>query len=313
MLYLFYGKENFLIDKEIKKVLLDNNIDQINTNTYDLEVTLLKDVIDDAVTISLFSDKKAIICNNSHLFTGSKKTILDDNIDTLDEYLDHPNPDTILIFTVNADNIDDRKKIVKKMKKVGGVKDFNSNKNINNLVIQMFEDYKVGNNTINLLIDRVGTDLNLLDKEVDKIKLYKLEEKEVTDNDVILLTNKNIDMDIFKLIDNIVLKNKERALETYYELLKYNEDPLSILIRLSNQFRVMYQSKELYQRGYTQKNISEILEAHPYYIQKVLEKGTIYDNKEILKYINDLADLDFKIKSSGIDKEIAMELFIINI
>ncbi len=313
MLYLFYGKENFLIDKEIKKVLLDNNIDQINTNTYDLEVTLLKDVIDDAVTISLFSDKKAIICNNSHLFTGSKKTILDDNINTLDEYLDHPNPDTILIFTVNAENIDDRKKIVKKMKKVGGVKDFNSNKNINNLVTQMFEDYKVNNNTINLLIDRIGTDLNLLDKEVDKIKLYKLEEKEVTDNDVILLTNKNIDMDIFKLIDNIVLKNKERALETYYELLKYNEDPLSILIRLSNQFRVMYQSKELYQRGYTQKNISEILEAHPYYIQKVLEKGTIYDNKEILKYINDLADLDFKIKSSGINKEIAMELFIINI
>lgn len=76
MLYLFYGKEDYLINKEIKKILSDNNIDNINVNTYDLEITLLKDIIDDALTISLFSNKKVLICNNSHLFTGSKKKYL---------------------------------------------------------------------------------------------------------------------------------------------------------------------------------------------------------------------------------------------
>ncbi|MDD2435133.1 MAG: DNA polymerase III subunit delta [Bacilli bacterium] len=313
MLYLFYGQEEFLINKEIKKILNSNKIDEINVNSYDLEESFLKDVIDDAVTISLFSDKKVIICHNSHMFTGSKKTIIDDSLDSLEEYFDHLNPDTILIFTVNAEKVDDRKKIVKKFKKVGTVKDFNHSNRIDNIVKEMFEDYQIDFKTIKLLTDRVGTDLNLLEKESEKLKIYKLYEKVITDDDVIALTNKNIDTDIFKLIDNIVLKNKEQALETYYELLKYNEDPLNILIRVANQFRVMYQSKELYHKGYTQKNISELLEAHPYYIQKVLEKGTNYDNQTILKYINDLADLDFKIKSSGIDKELAMELFIINI
>lgn len=313
MIYLFYGKEDYLINKEIKKILLDNNIDNINVNSYDLENVLLNEVIDDALTISLFSDKKVIICNNSNLFTGSKKTILDPNIEELEKYFDNINPDTIMIFTVNDENIDDRKKIVKKIKSIGTVKDFNFSNNINNIVKDMFKDYKINLSSINLLIDRVGTNLNLMEKEVDKIKLYKFDEKEILDEDIINLTNKNIDMDIFHLIDNIISKNKESALITYHEMLKYNEEPLTILVMIANQFRIMYQSKELYKKGYTKNDISSMLDIHPFRIQKALEKGTSYDNKVILKHINDLADLDYNIKSGLIDKEMGIELFIINI
>ncbi|MGE5455533.1 MAG: DNA polymerase III subunit delta [Ignavibacteriales bacterium] len=313
MIYLFYGKEDYLINKEIKKILSDNNIDNINVNSYDLENVLLNEVIDDALTISLFSDKKVIICNNSNLFTGSKKTILDPNIEELEKYFDNINPDTIMIFTVNDENIDDRKKIVKKIKSIGTVKDFNFSNNINNIVKDMFKDYKINLSSINLLIDRVGTNLNLMEKEVDKIKLYKFDEKEILDEDIINLTNKNIDMDIFHLIDNIISKNKESALITYHEMLKYNEEPLTILVMIANQFRIMYQSKELYKKGYTKNDISSMLDIHPFRIQKALEKGTNYDNKVILKHINDLADLDYNIKSGLIDKEMGIELFIINI
>lgn len=313
MLYLFYGKEDYLINKEIKKILSDNNIDNINVNTYDLEITLLKDIIDDALTISLFSNKKVLICNNSHLFTGSKKSILDSNIEELEKYFDNINPDTIMIFTVNEENIDDRKKIVKKIKKIGTVKDYNFANNIESIVKDMFDGYKINRSSINLLINRVGNNLNLLEKEVDKIKLYKFDEKEIIDDDIINLTNKNIDMDIFHLIDNIIARNKEKALTTYYEMLKYNEEPLTILIMIANQFRIMYQSKELYKKGYTKNDISSMLDIHPFRIQKALEKGTNYDNKGILKYINDLADLDYNIKSGLVNKEMGIELFIINI
>ena len=57
MLYLLYGTEKFLIDKEIKKVIKDNKIDNLNINSYDLNSDTLTNVIDDAQTISLFSDK----------------------------------------------------------------------------------------------------------------------------------------------------------------------------------------------------------------------------------------------------------------
>jgi len=313
MLYLFYGKEDYLISKEIKKILTDNNIDNINVNTYDLETSLLSTIIDDALTISLFSDKKVLICNNSHLFTASKKSILDPDIDELDKYFDNINPGTIMIFTVSEENIDDRKKIVKKIKKIATVKDYNFSNNTLALVKDMFEDYKISSGSINLLIDRVGNNLNLLEREVDKIKLYKFDEKEILDDDIINLTNKNIDMDIFHLIDNIIIKNKEAALITYHEMLKYNEEALTILIMIANQFRIMYQSKELYKKGYTKNDISSMLDIHPFRIQKALEKGTNYDNKTILKYINDLADLDYNIKRGQVDKEIGIELFIINI
>ena len=74
-MYLLYGLEKYLIDEEIKKIIKDNNIDSININKYNLENTLLEEIIDDASTISLFQDKKIIIVENAYIFSasGSKK------------------------------------------------------------------------------------------------------------------------------------------------------------------------------------------------------------------------------------------------
>ena len=64
MIYLFYGEEEFLIDSEIKKLVLKNKVDNNSISRYDLEVDSISSVIDDACTISLFDDKKFIIVYN---------------------------------------------------------------------------------------------------------------------------------------------------------------------------------------------------------------------------------------------------------
>jgi len=312
MIYLLYGLEKYLIDKEINKIIENNNIDSININSYDLNNDTLNNIIDDSQTVSLFSEKKAIIVYNSYIFTAKKNNI-EQNTEVLEEYLNNINPDTILIFVLYEEKIDERKKIVKSFKNKIDIKNFSSLNNINNVVKDMFKGYQISSGTISLLIDRVGKNLGILSQEVDKIIAYKNNDLNITDNDIIILTNKNFEIDIFVLIEAIISKDKEKALNIYYEMLKYNEEPIKIIVMLANQFRIIYQSKEMYKKGYTENDIASTLNIHPYRIKLALNKAKEYNSKDLLNYIKKLSDLDIGIKTGNINKEIGLELFIINL
>jgi len=310
MLYLLYGLEKYLIDQEINKILTTNKIEKINITNYNLEESNFLDIVEDAQTISMFGDKKAIIVDNSYIFTG--KTIKNEcNPENFLEYFKNYNPDTILIFNVLHEKLDERKKIVKEIKKIGVVKEFNKSVNLNAIVKDMFEDYVISYSDINLLIDRVGNNLEILAQEIYKIKCFKDDDKNINSEDIINLTNKNIDIDIFSFIDTLINKDKEKTIETYYEMLKNGEEPIKILVILANQFRIMYQAKELYKRGYSGNDIANSLGIHPYRIKLALEKVRNYEADNLLKYLSKLADLDYDIKVGNVDAALGLELFIL--
>lgn len=312
MIYLLYGTENYLIKKEINKILETNSIEEINISEYNLEIDSFKDIIEDANTISLFADKKVIIVNNSYIFTG--KSIKSDNDPELFlDYFKNINPDSILIFTIETEKLDERKKLVKEIKKIGTVKDFNKTNDLTNVIKEMFGVYNVSFQDIRFMIDRCGNNLDILNQEINKIKIYKNEDKNVTLEDIINLTTKNIDIDIFNFVDTIVNKNKDKALETYKEMLVNGEEPIKILVILANQFRIIYQAKELYQKGYNGSDIATMIGIHPYRIKLALEKARNYDSKILLKYLEQLADLDYDIKVGNIDSSLGLELFILSI
>lgn len=305
MVYLLYGTNDFAIQKEIEKITKD--FDKMNISKYDLTEDDIKDVISDAETFSMFADSKVVIVENAAIFTSSGSG----DLETLENYLAHINPNTILIFTVNEEKVDERKKITKKIKKDYKLISFNQNETPNSLVRNLLNDYNITSSNINLLIDRVGTNPLILENEVNKIKLYK-DDKTVTKEDIINLTTKRPEIDIFKLIDDIVMKNKDEALEIYNEMLKVNEEPLKIVILLASQFRLMYQAKELAKKGYSEKNISEVLKVHPYRVKLALQKGKKYKAETLLNYLNALADIDIAIKTGKTDKNLALELFLLN-
>ncbi|HIQ91360.1 MAG TPA: DNA polymerase III subunit delta [Candidatus Coprosoma intestinipullorum] len=305
MVYLLYGTNDFAIQKEIEKITKD--FDKMNISKHDLTEDDIKDVISDAETFSMFADNKVVIAENATIFTSSGNG----DLEILENYLADINPNTILIFTINEEKIDERKKITKKIKKDYKLISFNQNETPNSLVRNLLNGYNITSSNINLLIDRVGTNPLILENEVNKIKLYK-DDKTVTKEDILNLTTKRPEIDIFKLIDDIVMKNKDEALEIYNEMLKVNEEPLKIVILLASQFRLMYQAKELAKKGYSEKNISEVLKVHPYRVKLALQKGKKYKAETLLNYLNALADIDIAIKTGKTDKNLALELFLLN-
>jgi len=309
--YLLYGTERFLIDKEIKNIINKYKIEDINISKYDLEFNTIKEILDDANTVSLFSSNKLIIVENSFIFSRTTKKI--DNIELIEEYLKQKNEDIIIIFINPNEKLDSVKKIVKIIKEKGKIAEFNALKNINSTVKTMFDDYKLENGNVELLINRVGNNLDLLYQEIEKLKIYKIDDKIINKEDIINLTTEIIDIDIFKFVDDIINKNKKEAIKTYKELLKLNEEPIKIIVLIASKFRLMYQSSVLAKKGYTEDQISEILGVHKYPVHLAIIAGYKYNPKILLKYLNDLADLDIGIKTGEKDKELALELFILGL
>ena len=305
MVYLLYGTEDFEIEEEIKK--LSKDIDEMNISKYDLNNDMLSLALEDAKTISLFGDKKLVIVDNANMFTGSTSK----DSELIEEYLNHINENTTLVLIVHNDKLDTRKKITKLIKKVGKVQEFNDELDTTSLVRRLFKDYNIDYKTIQLFIDRVGNNPLIIQSEINKIKIYKDNDKNITEEDILNLTAKLIEIDIFKLIDYIVRKNKEKALELYYEMLKMNEEPIKIVVILANQFRIMYQSKELLKKGYSEKDIASTLKIHPYRVKLAIQNSRNYTSDILLKNLNALADIDIGIKTGTINKDLALELFIL--
>ena len=305
MVYLLYGLKDFQINEEIKN--LTKNQNDMNISRYDLNNTPLKDAIDDAETYSMFAETKTVIVENASMFT----TLTSKDSDIVENYLNNINKSTNLIFTSHTEKIDTRKKITKLIKKVGIVKEFNEEISPLNLTKNLLKDYDINEKTINLFLDRVGNNPLIIQNEINKIKIYKNKDKNITAEDIINLTNKNIDIDIFKLIDYIVQKNKEKAIELYYEMLKINEEPIKIIVILTRDLVFMYQSKELLKKGYSEKDIASILKIHPYRVKLAIQNSRNYSSKTLLEYLNNLADIDIGIKTGKLNKNLALELFIL--
>lgn len=297
MTYLIYGINDYLIKMELQTIISKNKIDSESIINYDSE-SLIQDIIDEAEIVSLFSDKKLIIVDGD-VFDSTNTKIFEN-------YLNNQNPNTILIFIIRSEKLDERKKVIKLI-----TNKIECNKvNINSFAKKLFEDYTISPTTLNKLIARVGDDLYNLSNEIEKLKIYKINDKTITDDDL-LITIKNIDDDIFGFIDSVINRNSEKVIEVYNELLKKNGEPIAIIVMVANQIRLLYQVKLLYTSGNNPDSIASILEVHPYRVKLAIEKGRNYSEKTLLDLLEKLADLDVSIKSGRIDANIGLELFLL--
>lgn len=312
MVYLFYGTENFFIDQEIQKLKKQYQIEDINMSHYDFDHTSIDEILEDANTFSLFETNKMIIVDHMNLFSNVvKKTVSDEDIKKLEEYLLNFNPNTHLIF--KNDKVNQTKKITKLVKQKGVLKDCSTTTNLSNIVKDLCAGYDIDSAAILELTKRVGNNVFMLQQECQKLKSYKIEEKKITVDDIKELVHKTLDLDIFHFIDTIIHRKKEEAMEIYEEMLLYNEEPIKIIVMLANQFRLMYQAKIMSKKGYREADIAKELNVHPYPVKLALQKSREYNTERLLAILDELSCLDYQIKSGKIEKKLALDLFILGL
>ena len=308
--YLIYGVDKYLIDKEIDKIIKKNKIDNNSIIRYSLNEDSIDNILEDANTFNLFSDTKLIIVNDANIFTSSNDILTDKIINYLNNY----NDKTYLVFTLLSDKIDNRKKITKVMSDKGNVIDLNKKDvDINYIISYLKENgYQINMSDARMILNKVGNNLFSINNELDKLMLFKLEDKVIDKNSIDLLINENIDSSLFALVDSITNKDKDKMLKLYHECL-LESDPIMIINMLANKYILLYQVKRLISDGYSDDKIAKELEVHPYPVKLARNMCYSYSVKEILDIILKLANLDKDIKLGNVNGEVGLEFLLLSI
>ena len=96
-LFLVYGLENYLIDKKIEEIINKSKVSNDNIIRFNLDEDSIYDVLLEASTVSMFSDTKVIIADNSS-FLSSGKTLTDEELKEVIKYINNHFPDVYLVF-----------------------------------------------------------------------------------------------------------------------------------------------------------------------------------------------------------------------
>lgn len=299
-LYLFYGNNKSIINDKINNIINKYNIVDNNIIKYDLEDNL-DNIIEEASMISLFGDTKLILINATF-----KEDI---DVDKLEEYLKHYNNNTYIVFMSN-DKVDTRRKLYKLITKYGTIEEVNGDNNyIRSYIKEYIKDYMID---INYFLSKVSDNLDNIKNELDKLMLYKMEDKNITNKDIDDLVIPNIEEDIFALTDSVITNNIDKSITLYNKFMEKNYEPIYIIGLLGNQFTLLYQVKKLYNMGKNNNDIASILGVHPYRVKLAIQNSYYYTESDLIKYIYKLGNLDKDIKTGNIDKTLGLELFLIN-
>lgn len=313
--YLIYGNEKYLIDKKLSEIIDKYKIEKDNIIKYDLDEVNVKGAIIEASTVSMFQTSKLVICEGCKFLTGDNKKEINHDIDMLSKYINNPIEDVYLVFIVNKEKLDDRKKIVKELKKLSTVCECMKieNYNLNNYLENYIKEkgYNIKTKDIELIISIAGFDLDNLINEIDKLLIYKDENKDIISDDIKDLICTNIEDNIFSLTNSIMDNDKNKTMKIYNDLITMGEEPIKLIGMISNQFRLLLQVKLMVNNGYSDNEIISTLKEHPYRIK--LAKNSVFNIDKLKNKIHSLSILDYEIKSGKIDKYLGFELFLLNI
>lgn len=308
--YLLYSGDGAILNKEIND--LEKKLDISDTDIIYYNIDDIDGIINEASTIGMFSLNKFIIINMDSYFKDKKDI---PNINLLENYFDGYNSNSYLVFVCNSDSIDSRKKIVNLIKKYGIVKKLEVNDNyLNDYVNNYLKDngYKINNGDVVYFINRVGNNINNVTNELDKLMLYKINDKIINRNDIYLLTVENIDDSIYDLVNCILKNDNEKAIKLYNNFINNGMDVNQIVAIIAAQIRLLYQVKRLYNSGKSNDEIAKILEFKSVYrVKYLLNDSYYYSESDLVKYLSKLADIDNAIKTSNGDGNILMQLFIV--
>lgn len=285
-----------LLNDEINKIIQNtSNVIRLN-----FDGISLNDLIEECSYFSLLNEEKIVIVNNFKLNTTTKG---------IDSYLNNPNPNTKLILIV--DNIDKRNSTYKLVKEKGTVieiTDLKVNEISNKISIYCKNaGIKIDYLTLSKLLDNNLNNYDLALSEIDKISLItnNITSEVLNDYGAFIIQSEN-----FALCDAITNKDYSKIKDLLSDFISTKSEVIPFVALLASQYRIMYAAKCM---SGSPEVVGQKLNIHPYRVKLAKEKAINYTKEDILSNLEALCNLDYQLKSSGIDPYTLLKIFLINI
>lgn len=304
--YLLYGQEDYL--KTLYRNKLRNAIlpseDTMNYSYFegkDIDLTAVQSMAD---TVPFFAEHRLLILENSGLF--KKQSDFADYIKEMPE-------SSILLFVESE--VDKRNKLYKAVQKIGTVSEMNglSEQDLKMWIASILQKNgkRITEQNILYLIHKVGADMKNLQNELEKLICYAMDEPVVQREMIDEVCVEQTEGKIFDMIDAIGMKDQDRALQLYYDLLAVREKPMSILFLLLRHFNILVQVKELAHGGAANGLIASQVGIPPFTVKKYVGQTKNFRTKEIKGCIERCLEVEQQVKTGLLLDQIGVELLIV--
>lgn len=317
--YLLTGVERHIFDSTIdrlKKALPE--IDDASIVRFDLEETPIEAVIEEADTLPFLQEHKLIIANNAFFLTGQdkKKSHPDHNITALEEWLNNPSPTATVVFIAPYEKLDGRKRITKKMRESATVIEANRLEG-KDLIVWIQQEagangVSISPQTAEMLVSTVGDQLVGLSSEIEKMAIYLGANEEITETLIEEIVPRTPEANVYRLTDAYLAGDISKTIAIYHDLLRNGEEPIMLTALIASQIRLMVHVKSLRDKGYQQNQIAKTLRVHWYRVKLIMENRHIPPTDRLLHILNQLANIDYKLKTTSGKRERLLELFFMN-
>lgn len=306
-MYLLYGEEDYLKKQyrdKLKKALV-SEADTVNFAHYEGKGIAAGELIDLAETMPFFAERRVILVEDSGFFKNAAPELAD--------YV-KVMPETACFLFVESE-VDKRGRLYKAVKEKGRAVEIGRQDEKTLLywiAAQMKrEGKKIKESTARYLISRAGTDMENLEKEMEKLFSYTLDKTEVTAEDVDAICTAQISNKIFEMVEAVAAKQQKKALDYYYDLLALKEPPMRILYLLARQYRLLFEVKELMKRGYTKAQIAKTAGLHPFVAGKYMNQCRNFSAQQLRAVMEEACEYETLVKTGRMNDVMSVELFIV--
>lgn len=317
-IYFVLGTESFLQEQVRAAFLTRLNVEEndLNFSQFDLKETPVSQLLLEVESSPFFGDNRLVFAESPFFLTTEKpKNAPDNDLDALIEYLENPLDTTILVFWIAADKMDERKKITKRLKRHGQLIDVQPLKEAE---VRKYLQQTIANDQLtftreafDLFFFLTDASLSKAMQELQKIRLFASEERQITKEVVQALVPKSLEQNVFDLTSSVLDGRAQEALRLYDDLLVQGEETIKINAILMSQIRLLLQVRFLQNIGQQQGTIAEVLKIHAFRVKLAMQQARKFEIKTLAQLYDELIENDFKIKTGQMDKELIFQLFVL--
>lgn len=306
-IYLLYGEEAYLKHQykhKLKAAAVPAD-DTMNFSSFEGKDTNPKAVIDLAETLPFFAERRLILIENSGFFKNA--------CEDLAAYLPDMPDSTCMVFV--EDEVDRRSKMYKAVGKYGSTVEFK--KQTDEILMRWIlgrlkkEKRNITGQVMQLFLTKTGTDMEHIDKELEKLICYTMGKDVIEASDVEAVCVGRTENKIFEMVNAIAERNQKKALDLYYDLLALKEPPMRILFLITRQFQILLQVKEMRRLGFDNKTIASKIGIPEFAVRRNLQQAKAFRGKELRQALEDGVAAEEAVKTGRMADQMAVEVFLI--